>query len=138
MNIILDANILFSASRPNSLMEKFVALLLKRAVCCTNLYAWDEAYRNLAAQGRAVNLERLGDLREKLAIVTAFAPTADFALRDKDKPILFGAIAACCTHLLTGDRQDFGPFFEKTVRGVKIVSPELLALELKLEETPGK
>jgi len=48
----------------------------------------------------------------------------------KDVPILGGAVAGNATHLLTGDQQDFGIYFGKTVQGVKIVSPRMLADEL--------
>jgi hypothetical protein len=48
----------------------------------------------------------------------------------KDRPILGGAIAGHATHLLTGDERDFGRFWGKMVRGVKIVSPRMLAEEV--------
>ena len=51
-------------------------------------------------------------------------------LRAKDIPILAGAIALKCTHLLTGDKKDFGFLFGELVSGVKIVSPKLMAIEL--------
>jgi hypothetical protein len=48
----------------------------------------------------------------------------------KDRPILGGAIAGRATHLLTGDERDFGKFWGKTVQGVRIVSPKMLAEEV--------
>jgi len=50
-------------------------------------------------------------LIEKLEQVPA-VHTGDcpIALRDKDKPIYQAALACGATHLLTGDRRDFGPF----------------------------
>jgi hypothetical protein len=50
----------------------------------------------------------------------------------KDMPILGGAIAGGATHLLTGDERDFGRLWGKTIQGVKVVSPRMLAEELKL------
>lgn len=50
----------------------------------------------------------------------------------KDVPILSGAIAGRATHLLTGDERDFGKFWGKTIQGVKIISPRMLAEELGL------
>ena len=44
--------------------------------------------------------------------------------------LIGGAIAGNASHLLTGDERDFGVFFGKTIRGVKIVSPRMLADEL--------
>jgi predicted nucleic acid-binding protein len=51
-------------------------------------------------------------------------------LKDKDIPILGGAIAGRATHLLTGDERDFGALFGTTIRSVIIVSPRMLAEEL--------
>lgn len=51
-------------------------------------------------------------------------------LADKDRPILCGAISGSADYLLTGDKRDFGHLFGKTVRGVKIVSVQLLLAEL--------
>ena len=51
-------------------------------------------------------------------------------LESKDVPILGGAIAQQCTHLLTGDRKDFGFLYGKRVANVLVVSTELLAEEM--------
>ena len=51
-------------------------------------------------------------------------------LKAKDIPILGGAIALQCTHLLTGDKKDFGFLFGKQVENVLVVSPKLLAEEI--------
>jgi predicted nucleic acid-binding protein len=51
-------------------------------------------------------------------------------LKPKDLPILGGAIDGQATHLLTGDERDFGELFGKTIEGVKIVSPRMLAEEM--------
>ena len=51
-------------------------------------------------------------------------------LKSKDIPILGGAIALQCTHLLTGDKKDFGFLYGKQVENVLIVSPKLLAEEM--------
>ncbi|MGD1918240.1 MAG: hypothetical protein ACFCAD_04760 [Pleurocapsa sp.] len=51
-------------------------------------------------------------------------------LKSKDIPILSGAITSQCTHLLTGDKKDFGFLFGKQVQNVLIVSPKLLAEEM--------
>ena len=50
-------------------------------------------------------------------------------IKSKDVPILGSAIAQQCTHLLTGDKRDFGFLFGQTA-GVMVVSPKLLAEEL--------
>jgi len=60
------------------------------------------------------------------------AANIEVVLPLKDQPILGGAIAGHATHLLTGDERDFGEFWGKTIRGVKIVSPRMLVEELKM------
>jgi uncharacterized protein len=42
-------------------------------------------------------------------------------LPPKDGPILLAAIAARCTHLVTGDRKHFGPYFGKAIQGVNVM-----------------
>jgi len=51
-------------------------------------------------------------------------------MKAKDIPILGGAIALQCSHLLTGDKKDFGFLFSKKVWNVLVVSPKLLAEEM--------
>jgi predicted nucleic acid-binding protein len=88
----------------------------------TSAYAYEEACRNLE---REEQLERLQDLMAGLEIV----PESDIALPDdvdlpnKDVPILQAAVAAGASHLLTGDRRDFGPLLGKRIKGVRIMTP---------------
>ena len=44
-------------------------------------------------------------------------------LREKDWPILAGALAASATHLITGDKRDFGRYFGSDILGVRILPP---------------
>jgi uncharacterized protein len=48
---------------------------------------------------------------------------AGFPLPEKDAPILFAAMDARATHLITGDVRHFGPYFGKTIEGILILSP---------------
>jgi predicted nucleic acid-binding protein len=131
MRIFLDANILFSASLPRGRMRAFMELLFERAECLTNDYAVEEARRNLAVKfpGGVKCLERLA---RKCEIVTQLISGLDVELPAKDVPILGGAVAGRATHLLTGDERDFGKFWGKTIQGVKIVAPRMLAEELRV------
>jgi len=129
MRIFLDANILFSASFPRSLLADFLGELKKHAVLLTNAYAKAEAERNVGAK-----------IPNRLAACQAFANAVklvplqlfdlDMNLADKDRPILCGAIAARADYLLTGDKRDFGHLFGRTISGVKIVSVQLLLADL--------
>ena len=131
MRVFLDANILFSAAQLHGRMRVFLDVLLDRAECLTNDYAIEEARRNLAAKfpGGVKALERLVNQCE---VVLRLVTDLKVELPLKDVPILSGAIAGHATHLLTGDERDFGKFWGQTIQGVKIVSPRMLAEELRL------
>lgn len=129
MTIFLDANILFSASNPKWFTHQFVELLLLKTECLTNLYAVEEASRNLAKHAPK-HLPRLERLVKLLKLVPKASVELHIKLAEKDRPILRGAIAGRSTHLLTGDLKDFGALLGKTVQGVKIVTPKMLAEEL--------
>jgi predicted nucleic acid-binding protein len=131
MRVFLDANILFSAALPHSRMRAFLDILLDRAECLTNHYAIEEGRRNLAVKfpSGVTALERM---LKKCEIVSQLESVLEVELPLKDRPILGGAIAGHATHLLTGDERDFGKFWGRTIQGVKIVSPRMLAEELKL------
>jgi hypothetical protein len=136
MRVFLDACVLYSASRPGSLMERFVLRLLREAECCTNSYALEEARRNLEVHepDRAGNLAALAS---RLQVLVTQLLIPEIPLPEKDKPILGGAIAGRCSHLLTSDRRDFGRYYGSVIHGVKVVSPQLMAEELGLEPSEG-
>lgn len=129
MRVFLDANILFSGAQPRGRMRALLDLLLEHATCVTNAYAVEEARRNLQLKFPAT-LRHLESLVRKCELLPALTTDLEVSLPLKDVPILGGAIAGCATHLLTGDENDFGAYFGKTVQGVKIVSPRLLAGEM--------
>jgi len=121
--LFLDANVLFSAAyRGNAGVQRLWAL--PNATLVTSEYAVSEARRNLAAPEQ---LDRLDSLLEPIEVGPArtLDPTlrSDIELREKDWPILGGAVAAGATHLITGDLRDFGPFFGQVVLGVLILTP---------------
>jgi predicted nucleic acid-binding protein len=131
MRVFLDANILFSGAQPHSRMRVFLELLFKQGECITNAYAVEEARRNLEMKFPAA-LPHLDSLIGKCELIPALVSDLKADLPLKDVPILGGAIAGHATHLLTGDERDFGKFWGKTIQGVKIVSPRMLAEELRL------
>lgn len=131
MRVFLDANILSSAALPHSRMRVFLDVLSDQAKCLTNNYAIEEARRNLAAKypNCVKILERLVLQCE---VILRLEADLKVELPLKDVPILSGAIAGDATHLLTGDERDFGKFWGRTIQGVKVVSPRMLAEELRL------
>ena len=129
MKVFLDANTLFSGAHSDSRMRAFLKVLSRHADCVTNAYAVEEARRNLELKYPA-SLAGLDDILRRCPLVSALAVDLSVELVAKDRPILSGAIAGQATHLLTGDQTDFGHLFGKTVQGVKVVSPRMLADEL--------
>lgn len=110
-------------------MRMFVGVLLDQGTCLTNVYAIEEAYRNLRLKASKA-VPSLESLVKKCEIVSSLTTTIEITIASKDIPILGGAIAGQATHLLTGDERDFGKLWGTIVHGVKIVSPQLLAEEL--------
>ena len=129
MRVFLDANILFSGARPNSRMGAFLETLSRQADLLTNAYAFEETRRNLELKFPN-SLKALEKLARQCEMISQLSVDLEVELPHKDKPILGGAVAGRATHLLTGDERDFGKFWGKTVQGVKIVSPKMLAEEV--------
>ena len=129
MRVFLDANILFSGALPQSRMRAFLDFLCRECECVTNVYAVEEARRNLAAKFPAA-VRHLDAIVKKCELVPAVKTDFKVKLALKDVPILGGALAGQAKYLLTGDEKDFGEFFGETIGGVKIVSPKMLAEEL--------
>lgn len=129
MRVFLDANVLYSAALAGSRMREFLNVLKQHAEFVTSAYALEEARRNLESNSP----ERAKALFEFMNIVvlthTAIEGLA-IDLAEKDKPILAAAVAARCTHLLTGDRMHFGHLYGKSIAGTKIANASLLAEEL--------
>jgi predicted nucleic acid-binding protein len=93
----------------------------------SSAHALEEARRNLALKSSRYEM-RLADALAQIEIV-AEPPSAvsDWAreegLPPKDAPILAAAVQAGAAMLVTGDARDFGPLYERTLRGVRIVTP---------------
>ncbi len=87
-------------------------------------YAIEETRRNLSEPSQ---LELLSELLRSVESYPAAsldpALRADIELREKDWPILGGAVSARATHLITGDLRDFGPYFGTKLLGVMILRP---------------
>ena len=117
----LDANVLFSAAyREGSGLRRLWEL--EDVELLTSGYALGEARRNLDTNDQ---LDRLHELVRGLQLVPESAVDLPDAvdLSEKDVPILQAAIAAEASHLITGDRKDFGPYFGEKLRGVRITTP---------------
>lgn len=121
--VFLDANVLFSAAyRQDSGLRRLWDL--KDTVLVTSVYALEEARRNCDTPAQRA---RLDDLAKNLEVVSehpAESPLPEgVVLPEKDRPILQAAIAARSTHLLSGDRKAFGPYFGRRLAGILMLKP---------------
>ena len=129
MKVFLDANILFSGSVSGSRIAKLIAVIQKHGQCVTNSYAVEEARKNIELK-KYGSLQGLESLLKNITVSNKLLLDLPVELNSKDIPILGGAIAQQCTHLLTGDKRDFGFLYGKQIEYVLVVSPKLLAEEM--------
>jgi hypothetical protein len=118
---------LFGVAKEESRMSKLVRLLAAHGTCATKSYALFEAERNIELKrcGKVEVLRKF--LTVSVSVENKLAPRVPVPLEEKDIPILGGAIGLSYTHLLTGDKADFGLFFGETILGVCIHSPRMIA-----------
>jgi len=121
--LFLDANVLFSAAyRADAGVARLWSIDGVELV--TSEYAVEEARRNLTEQTQLDRLEELlRGIRRTAAATLAVAQREGVDLREKDWPIVAGAVQSGATHLITGDRRDFGPHFGKRILGVLVQTP---------------
>ena len=122
--VFLDANVLFSAAyRPDA----GLVVLWRRAgaALLTSAYAVDEARRNLSGDDQRRRLETLVRTCEIVPSPAAALLPEGLVLPPDDQVIFLAAMAARATHLLTGDRTHFGPYYGRTIAGVLILPPSV-------------
>jgi predicted nucleic acid-binding protein len=121
--LFLDADVLFSAAYGSPGLVRLWKLAEQvRAQLVASSQVEQEARRNLSTP----------EQRERL---TAYLRAVEFApLPDPDLPcpvelplgdrlVLLTAVAAHASHLLTGDRKHFGPYYGRRVLGVLLLPP---------------
>ena len=122
--LFMDANVLVSASwLPITRMQRFWAL--ENVELVTSEYAITETERSLPNKEQ---LDRFHHFAARLRIIEdgtyEHIHLPDWvSIREKDVPIMQAAIAAQTTHLVTGDKHDFGDYFGQTIEGVEIIQP---------------
>ena len=120
--VFLDANVLFSAAyRPDS---GLIALWRRAgASLLTSAYAVDEARRNLSEEDQRRRLEAFVRRCDIVPTTAAAILPEGLVLPTGDRMVFLAAMAAQATHLLTGDRTHFGPYYRRTMAGVLILPP---------------
>jgi predicted nucleic acid-binding protein len=125
VRIFLDANILFSAARADGAIRQFLALTEAAGhELWADAYVFEEARRNLVAK-TPDSLPVLEAMTARIKIGGLRA--GGMPLPEKDRPVLAAAIHHRCDILVTGDRTHFGALYGKTIRGVTVMSPAMLA-----------
>jgi predicted nucleic acid-binding protein len=120
--LFLDANVLFSAAYRS---ESGLLALWRRAgvSLLTSAFAIEEARRNLAEEDQRLRLEALVRRCEIVPTPAAAILPEGLLLPTGDSMVFLAAMAAQATHLLTGDRTHFGPYYRRTIAGVLILPP---------------
>ncbi|MDP1996589.1 MAG: PIN domain-containing protein [Gallionella sp.] len=131
MRIFLDANILFSAARADGAVRKLLALTEAAGhELWADAYVFEEARRNLAAKTPG-GLPVLNAMAGRIKIGGMSADNSllpdTVNLPEKDRPVLAAAVRHHCDILVTGDRTHFGQLYGKTIQGVSVLSPAMLA-----------
>lgn len=120
--VFLDANVLFSAAYRS---DSGLLALWRRAGASllTSGYAVDEARRNLSEEDQRQRLEALVRRCGIVPTPSAAMLPEGLVLPPGDRMVFLAAMAAHATHLLTGDRTHFGPYYRRTIAGVLILPP---------------
>lgn len=130
MRLFVDANVLFSAARSDGAVRRLLNDLIANGhVLCADGYVAEDARRNLAIKAPHA-LALLAPLLDQIevAALQGLAATLDLSeLPEKDRPVVSAAVHMRCDALVTGDRAHFGSFYGRTLAGVAIYSPRLIA-----------
>ena len=135
MRVFLDANVLFSAAKSDGAIRELLGILVSSGHrLVADVYVLEEARRNLERKGPGA-LSALDELVADLELAEfrppGRLPAAAGALPAKDAPVLAAAIRSRCDVLVTGDRTHFGPLFGRSISGVTVYSPRMLAEALR-------
>jgi predicted nucleic acid-binding protein len=132
--IFLDANVLISAAwKEGSEIARIWRMEGLRLV--TSNYVMGEVQRNLHQISQIERLRRLMRSVQILSFEKLPEIPPEIVMPEKDRPVLAGAIQAQADHLLSGDKRHFGPFYGKTILGVRFTAPTELLDVLRLSRS---
>ena len=93
-------------------------MLNERGSTISSSYAEEEARRNILLK-RPKCLSEFQSVIRGVTVVVGIDRDIPLEVAAKDRPILTTAIDQECSHLLTGDKRDFGHLFGVEVEGNK-------------------
>ena len=125
MKIFLGANIVFSASKKESAISRFIIYLAKKHTVITSDYAEQEAYKNIVLK-RPDWLSGYKEITELIQVVPSIDCEISVEIASKDRPIIATAITQKCHFLITGDKKDFGHLFGNKIKNLRIVTPLMM------------
>jgi len=127
MKAFLDANVIFSASKESSQINRLIALLKSQShLLITSDYAREEAIRNIRKK-RPDWESGFAAVMRGIQVIESMDRPLPVDLVAKDRPILATAIAHRCDYLITGDKRDFGHLLGTSQSGVTILTPLSIA-----------
>lgn len=126
--LFLDANVLFSAAYRE---DAGFGAFWKQVLLLSSAYAVEEARFNLHNDAQRRRLAALVNGIEVISNISLGALPDGVRLPEKDRPILLSAIQSRATHLITGDKVDFGRYFGRTIAGILILPPAAYLKDLR-------
>ncbi len=129
MKIFLDANIIFSACKPDSAIASLVSILAKKHRLISCDYAVEEAERNLLRKQNEWH-KSFKSVLKGIGVKKTITQKIPVQLADKDVVILSSAIFYKCKILITSDKRDFGHLICKTIQDTKILTPSMVYEEI--------
>ena len=129
MRVFLDANIPLSGAQEGGPIREMLDLLAERSELVTHPYSMEEAERNLVRKCPDW-MAGYRSLLKQDRVSESVAGPLSVELDAKDRPVLGAAVAARCSHLLTGDFLHFRHLMGREHAGVTIVSARMLAEEM--------
>jgi len=120
--LFLDANILISASWKEGIKVARIWEIPNVELVTSN-YVLMECKRNLPKPDQHKRLAAFMSAVRVLEFLVT--PVLDDLppLPEKDQPVLAGAVLARADFLITGDRNHFGAWFGREIRGVRVEPP---------------
>jgi predicted nucleic acid-binding protein len=128
--MFLDANVLISAAWKSG-SEIALVWTMEGVRLITSNYVMGEVQRNLHLVDQIARLRVLMRTVQVVSFEKLIEIPETMALPEKDRPVLAAAVQAGADHLVSGDKKHFGPWYGRTIRGVRITAPTGLLTVLR-------